>query len=140
MFKKTTGKGPSIPMGIGLGVLLSLAVTVTGAAVMAYVLSAEKMAVSNVGWGTIVIAAIASFAGGLLAAGLAKVKRLLVCLSVGAGYILILLGCTALFYGGQFQGVVATVIAVVIASLCAGLIGLNRKKVPVRKIKIPAYR
>ena len=67
MFKKSTGKGISIPAGIGLGVLLSMGITLAGAAVAAYLLSSEKMAVSGVGWCALVILAAASFAGGILA-------------------------------------------------------------------------
>lgn len=140
MFKKTTGKGISVPAGIGLGIALSTGITIAGAALIAYLLSTERMAVSGIGWGAIVILAVASFVGAMLASKLAKGNKLPVSLSVGAGYILLLLGCTALFFGGQYQGTIATVITVFLGSGSAGCIGLKGKGTAFRRKKIHAYR
>ena len=140
MFKKTTGKCISIPAGIGLGVLLSLGISLAGSAITAYLLISERMTVEGIGWGALVILAVSSFAGAILAFRLVKTNRLPVCLSVGVGYILVLLGGTALFFGGQYQGIVAAVVTVLLASTVAGIICFKSKKATVRKKKIPAYR
>ena len=140
MFKKATGKGISIPVGIGIGVLLCVAVTMAGAALVAYLLSTEKMAVTGIGWAAIVLLVLASFTGSVVAAGIVKVNRLPVCLGVGAGYILMLLGCTALFFGGQYQGIPAAAVSVLVGSAGAGLLGFKGKKNFTRRRKIPAYR
>lgn len=140
MFKKATGKGISIPAGIGFGILLSLAVSLAGAGVMAYLLSAEKVAVSGIGWGAIVILASAAFAGGALGTKLVKGNSFPVSLGVGIGYFLVLLGCTALFFGGQYQGIVATFVTVFLGSAAAGMLGVKEKKSGFRRKKIPAYR
>lgn len=140
MFKKSTGKGISIPAGIGLGILLCMLISFAGAAVVAYLLSTERMVVSGIGWGAIVIMAIASFVGAMLASKLVKVNRLPVSLGVGAGYILVLLGITALFFGGQYQGIGATIITVLLGSGGAGMLGFKGKKPAIRRKKIPAYR
>jgi len=140
MFKKSTGKGISIPAGIGFGVLFSIVITIAGAAVIAYLLNSERMSISGIGWGAIVILAIASFTGGVLASRLVKVNRLPVCMGVGVGYLLSLIACTALFFGGQYQGIIATAITVLLSSAGAGIIGLKGKKSPFQKKKILAYR
>ena len=140
MFKKLTGKGTSIPTGIGLGVVLSVLITVAGAALVAYLLVSEKMEISAIGLSAIVLLGVASFAGAILGAGLAKVNRLPVCLAVGGGYFLVLLGLTALLFGGQYQGVGAALIPVLLGSAFAGLLGLKGKKGFQFKKRKVAYR
>ena len=140
MFKKLSGKGTSIPAGIAIGLLLSAVITVVGAAVFAYLLASEKMGLSAVGLAAVLLQCVASFAAALLAAGLTKGNRLPVCLAVGGGYLIVLLGCTALLFGGQYQGVGASALAVLIGSGVAGIMGLKGKKDFHLKKRKVAYR
>ena len=140
MFKKSTGKGVSIPAGIGIGLGLSLIMSILGAMLVAYLLITEKMAVSWIGWCAIVILTMASFGGSVVAARVVKGNSLPVSIGVGGGYFLTLLGCTALFFGGQYQGIVATLITVFLGSAGAGIISSKGKNSGIRNKRIRAYR
>jgi len=140
MFKKATGKGISVPAAIGIGVLICIAISLAGAMIAGYLLTTESIAVSDIGWCVILISAAASFVGAMLAASAAKANRLPVCLGVGTGYVAALLGSTALFFGGQYQGVATMVITVLLACGAAGFLGWKGRKQAFRKKKIPVYR
>ena len=130
----------SVPAAIGIGVVISLSISLAGAMLVGYLLMVESIAVSDIGWCGILILAAASFAGAMIAAKAVKGKRLPVCLGVGVGYFAALLGTTALFFGGQYQGVVSTAITVFLASTASGFLGWKGRKPAFRKKKIPVYR
>lgn len=140
MFRKLTGKGTSIPLGIGLGILLSLVITLLGAVVVAFLLVSEKIGVSAIGWAAMLLLGLGALGGSSLGAGLAKVSRLPVCMAVGGGYFLVLLMITALFFGGQYQGITAMLISAMTGSLVAGFLGLKGNKGFNFKKKKVAYR
>lgn len=137
--KKTSAKtAAALPAGIGIGVLISFAITLIGAVGITQLVTSEKMEENSMGYVIIGVLLIASMVGAWTAAALTKRLRLQVCLLEGAGYFLALLATTALFFGGQYQGVWASGITILLGStLMAFVPALGQRKI---KIKNRAYR
>ena len=133
--RKVTGTAMGIPGGIGLGLVVSLLITIAGAALTAWLIVSEKIGEGTIGYAAMVLLAIASATGALVAVALIKRLRLQICMLTGGCYYLALLAMTALLFGGQYQGM--GVAAIVILAGCAliaflpaknGRVGWKRKK------------
>lgn len=135
--RKVTGKAMSLPLGIGLGVMISVIVTLLGAVVLTYLISRESVTQEGIGLGCGIILVIASFLGDICACAGIKRRWLMVCAVCSAGYYLVLLAVTALFFGGQYQGMGVTALAVLIGTGIASAVGILRKgdRVSVKKRK-----
>ena len=138
--KKKTGIHISLPFGIGIGIVVSLVISLLGAAISAWMIAGETLGESSIPYATVVIVTVASLMGALVAAWLVKGKRLVLCAATGAGYYLCLIANTALFFGGRYQGLGISALAVLIGCAAAILMGIKGKKGTKHKIKIPAYR
>ena len=122
-----------------MGALTSLGITLVGSAGLAWLIHRERMEMEQVGYGTLGMLLLASFLGAMTAWRKIRRRRMLVCAASGAVYLGILLAIPALFFGGQYSGVWATVLLVLAGSLTAGLLGLRQGRgVAKRKIRLPA--
>lgn len=114
--------------GIGLSLLASIFVTIIGAVVGAWLLSAEKIAMENARFITVVILLLSSIFGALLAVSVIKEKRVPVCLISGAAYFLSMLAITALFFEGTYSGVGESALVVFAGVFSVALLGLKGEK------------
>lgn len=121
--RKVTGKASSIPAGLALGGAVSLGLTLILAAVIAKLVSGEKLAEENIGYGVMVLLFVSSALGAMVANGKIKRQKLLVSVSAGVVYMGILLSITALFFGGQYEAVGVTALLVMGGSLVTVLLG-----------------
>lgn len=115
----------SLPLSIFIGVLVSLVVTLISAGVQAFLIAEEKMTMSTLGYGallTVIISVLTGSVTGILTAGN---KHLLVSLITAGAYFLCLLSVTALFFGGQYENLLPTLIAVLGSGLAAALLSLR---------------
>ena len=126
--KKVTGKAKPIAVGLAIGCLVSILISVLGAAITANLVLCEKMQTEGIGYAAVIILLMASACGAWLAAALVMRRRLLVCLGVGGSYYAALLAITALFFGGQYQGMGVTALVVLGGCGAVGLFGLAPKK------------
>ena len=135
MKMRASGKTMGIPAGIAIGILISMLISLGGAALTAWLVSAEKIGEGGIGYAAVFAVALASAAGAWFSTSAIKRLRLQMCLLSGACYFLTLLGMTALFFGGQYQGI--GTMAIVILCACAviafspmknGRFKLNKKK------------
>ena len=110
-------KGMTIPAGIGLGAAMSLLVTLIGAAVVAYLVLRERVGESGIGVASMVVVLIGSIMGAWSAYRFVQKQRLQICLMSGAAYYLLLLGMTALFFGGQYRSMGTTAIIVLAGAM-----------------------
>lgn len=140
MAKIRKGKSVSLPAGIGIGVGTSLLASVTAVAVLAALVNAEKLNIGSITVVTALVHLISSFLGGWLATLLTKQKRLVTALSTAAGYLLVMIGMTALIFDGQYQGIGLALLMVFIGSGAVILLGMRGNKGRIRKHKISAYR
>lgn len=136
---KPTGKAASIPGGLALGGIISFAITLAGAAALAWLVHRERIAEENVGYGIMIVLLAASFAGAITAHKKIKRRRALICMMSGGTYLLTLLAMTALFFGGQYSGVGETALMVFCGAALGILPGLQKNsRGGKRKIRIPA--
>ena len=88
------------------------------------------MAVSTgSGYCAMAILLLASAAGSAVAEGTIQRLRIQMCLAAGGGYYLCLLAVTALFFGGQYQGMGVTALMVLCGAVLVILLapgGKNR--------------
>lgn len=126
-----------MPGGLALGWTVSMAVTLAGAMGAAYLISGETIAETSVGYCSMVILLTASVLGPLVAAGRIKHRRVFVCAVSGLIYYATLLAVTALFFGGQYQGMGVTGLLVFGGCAAVILLGLRQgRRGSARKRKI----
>ncbi len=130
---KWNKKSVGMPAGLGLGLLISTVITLAGAAAVSHMVATEKIGEEAVGYGAIVILAVSAAMGAWGAFALIKQLRLQVCMLSGACYYLLLLATTAMFFGGQYQGMGITAIAILAGCALVAFMptkkGQNWKKV-----------
>ena len=126
--RKVTGTASSMPMGLALAAFISLTVTLAGAAVFASLISKEALGEESIGYCAMVLILAASLLGAAVAVGKIKRRRVYVCLLSGGIYYGILLAMTALFFGGQYQGMGVTAPLVLAGSGLVALLGLRGEK------------
>lgn len=131
--KKVTGKAMSMPLGFAVGLAISMVVTLITVGIMAQLVLGEKMKTEVIGYGSMVTLLLSSAAGAWVAAKMVKHRWMVVCLGGGAVYFLTLLACTALFFGGQYEGVGVTFLVVLAGSGAVGLLGLKGENSAVKK-------
>lgn len=136
--QKSTGRAQTLLVGVGIGVAIGFVIMLILSAIIAWMIGAEYLDEKSAGLGVIIIQLLSSVTGAWIAYALIKSRRLLVCLITGCGYCLLLLTCTALFFGGQYRGVGISLLAALAGNLMVGLVGLRgdkRQGINRRKIK-----
>ena len=138
MNHKPSGRAASIPVGLASGAIASLAVTILGSAIIAKLVDAEILDEEKIGYGIMVLLLVASWMGAVVSYSRIKRRRMLICMLSGAVYMLTLLAITALFFGGQYSGVGATLLMVLCGAVLAVLPAFNQNnRAGKKKIKIP---
>ena len=115
---KVTGTSKSIPTGICIGAVTSLAITLIGALLTAWLINFEKAGENVIGYSAMIILMLSSMLGTYVAQAVVKRQRIIVCAATGSAYFLSLLASNALFFGGQYHGIGATALVI------AGGVGL----------------
>lgn len=123
-----SGKVASIPSGLAIGAAVSMAVTILIAAIGAQMVLSETVSQDRIGYFSMAALLTGTILGGISAANKIKRKKLTVCMMSGGIYLLILLGITALFFGGQYEGFAVTAITVALGSICAALIATGEHR------------
>ena len=124
--QKPTGLASTVPGGLALGAAVSLGLTLLASAFLAWLVDTEKLPWEKIGYGIMILVLAAAFLGAWTAFARIKRQRLMVCLLSGLLYFGILLSITALFFGGQYEGVGVTWALVLAGSGTAGLLGLRQ--------------
>lgn len=123
--RKVTGTAAAMPVGLAIGLGVSMGVTLLGSGILAWLINREMVAQSGIGYGSLGILLASSLLGAAVSYGKIKHRRMLVCALSGAVYFVSLLCVTALFFGGQYQGMGVTGLVILAGSLCVGLLGLK---------------
>lgn len=137
--RKLSGKGISIPIGIAIGVVTAIGVTLLGALAMAAMVIRETVPMDGIGVGAMGILILASALGSWIGSGLTKQKKLLVCGLTALVFYLVLLSVTAVCFDGVYDGMGLTALLLTAGAGVPLLSGL-RKKSGKSRVKIPAYR
>ena len=126
--RRATQKEGSVPLGLGLGLLANLAVVCTGAAGGAWLILWDKLPQDKLGLCALVTVFLASASGAFVTAQFVGKQRLIMCiLSGGCGYV-ILVGITALAFGGQYAGLGVTALMAVLGSMLVATMGVLPEK------------
>ena len=134
--RKTYGKSLSLPAGIGIGIGITILMILSGCTVVAFLLNRETLGMELLGYGAMVVLLLSSYVGAIIAAGLIKRRRLMVCGIHALITLLILLVINGIGFGGSVSGLGATIALLLGGAGCAVLTnpGGNRKRR--RKLKI----
>lgn len=136
--QKPTGRTLSVPGGLAYGAICSMAVTTMGAAMLAWLVSAEKVPEQAIGYGVMVFLILASFLGAMVSWAKIRRQRIMVCMLSGAVYFGMLLAITALFFGGQYSAVGVTALLILCGSGLAVLTGFGKGSAGrPRKVRLP---
>lgn len=110
------------------GCLAALMITIGSVAVLAWLVSDEILKEVAIGYGVAATVVLSVLFGCVIASSMAGQGRLLVSMSTGAMYMLVMMGITALFFGGQYSGIGQTALLVMCAALCWWLLKFKGKK------------
>ena len=138
--QKVSGRSKPMAVGLAIGTVISLIVTLLGACIIANLVLSGKMVAETIGYGAMLIVLFASALGAWISAGLIKRRWMVVCLGTGGSYYLVLLAITALFFGGQYQGMGVTVLLVLGGCGAVGLLGLRGEKTRSKKVRKYQFR
>lgn len=125
--KVQTGRTRSVPIGVLTGLAAGLIVTAIAAAICAAMMSKETIPEKG-GMTALVILLLGSVTSAWIAFAAVRQKRMQVCLLSGVCYYGLLIGCTALFFGGQYQSMGVTAVVVFVGCMTAALPALRQKK------------
>ena len=127
--RKVTGTAVTMPAGIAIGGGISLFLTIAGAGIVAKLISVEVLRENTIGYGAMMIILLASISGTAIAVSKVKKRMLQVCALVGVVYYMTLLAMTAMFFGGQYQGMGVTAL-LILAGCGAVVLMAGRKRKP----------
>lgn len=137
--QKATGRASALPLGIAIGVLIALLITLGGSAFLAYLIYKETIPENAVGTGSAVILLLSAAAGAIAANRKVKRKFIQVSLMTGAGYFLNLIALNALIFGGQYAGVGMTALLVGAATSAVAIWIIRREMTPKFRRKIVGH-
>lgn len=123
--RKVSGTASSMPAGFASAALVSLLLTLLGSGIFGYLISNEVLAESSIGYCVMAMVLLSALAGAEVAVGKIKRRRVYVCAVSGVIYYGILLSMTALFFGGQYQGMGVTALLVLAGCAVVILLGLK---------------
>lgn len=132
------GKTASVPVGLMIGGMTSVSVTLVCSAIAAKLVDGEILAENKIGYAVMGILILSAWAGGLAAWNKIRSRRLVMCLASGAIYFSVLLGINALFFQGMYSGAGETALLIFCGSMLGVLPGFrekrsgNRKKIKMR--------
>jgi len=130
----------SIPGGIAAGLGISMMIALLGSALLAWLITGERLDISSIGYGGGLILILSSAVGAWFAAAKVKAKQLILTVIFACCYVILLLAVTALFFDGQYQGIGATLVCVFLGAGGMLLLRLLPKKASNKRHKIRAYR
>lgn len=126
--QKPTGRAMSMPGGVLVGTAVSVILTLAAVAILAKMIDMEMMEWESVGYGIMLTLIVASSLGAVAACS--KIKRQILAVSLwnGLAYLGTLLAATALFFGGQYEGIGVTALLILGSSVAAGLLLLRKRE------------
>lgn len=126
--KKGTKKGTGgLAQALAAGIAAAAGTTILLTAAFAYVIDAQLIKESAIGYAAAVILLLSVCMGALVTVRLYPKRRMLLCLGTGGGYLLFLLCMAALFFHGDLRGFLLTAVVVCGGAVAMGLLGLRSK-------------
>lgn len=123
-----SGKASSIPAGLAWGVSVSTFSTLLLSAVLTFLIDKGKMSWESIGYGIMCILLFSSFVGAKVSYRRIKRQRLMVSVMFAVLYLGVLMSATALFFGGQYDGVGVSALLVFGGSVTSALLRKDGKR------------
>ena len=114
-----------LPSALLLGILASMTTTLSLTALMAYLMAGERVGEDNLNLVAVVVLITSAAFGAMCAFRRLRHRRLLICLTSGGVYFLVLVACNALLFEGTYHYMGITALAVAGGSSAAALLGLR---------------
>ena len=137
---KVTGRAWPVPKGLAYGVCISTVITILISAVSAHMVSKEWIQQDRIGYCAMAALLSGSCIGAWAAAGKIKLTQMRIAMLNGAVFFGILLSMTALFFGGQYEGMGVTLAVVALGSMTGGILSKRSIQSGSRKWRKKAYR
>ena len=128
MVTKFKTKSLPLPICVALGVGISLILSLVFAMGIAGLINCQTIDLAAGDIAALIATLISAAAGTFVSTILAKERILITGVATGAGYYMLLLVCTIIFFGGEFSGLLAGLIATMIGGGLVILLGMPRKK------------
>ena len=136
---KPTERTMSMGAGLTLAGAVCLFSTICMSAIIAFMADKGIIQQAQIGYGVMILLGLTSAIGVITANGKIRRRKLLVSGITALIYFLELLGITALFFGGQYQGIGVTALMILCGAALPLLTDLKgRGGVKKRKYKIPS--
>ena len=136
--QKPSGRASSMVGGLSAGLIGSATITAALAALSAKMVDLQWIGVKDIGYCAMVILIVAPFTGTCIAQNRIKRQRLVVSVISGSLYFLMLMGMTALFFGGQYEAVGVTLL-LVFCGTALTLLARERKNRVGKRVKRKMY-
>ena len=95
----------SVPISVALGLACAVVITLLLTASASWMIAKEKIDIGTIGYISLLITAAAAYTGCKASAVLARTNEVLVSGIFAGTYLIVLLSCTALLFGGTYHGV-----------------------------------
>lgn len=126
--RKPTGTAKSMPAGLAIGWGISMGITAAACALLTALILSGKTGWEAMGYGSIGILLISSYAGATVSCNLIRHRKLLVCGLSGLIYLLSLTAVTALLFNGEFGPIWLTGLLIAGGAATAALVHCAEKK------------
>ena len=120
---RVTGKAMTMTAGVVIGAGVSAVSSIIGTGLGTWLIDSGSLPEDGIGYVAMLVLLISAVVGAWLAVVLVKRQRLVTCIISGCIYLLLLLLVNLFCFGGQFQGLVPTLLLVAGGSVVPGLIG-----------------
>ena len=122
-----TNQGAPIPLKLLKSVVVGWLITIIGASIISILLHAERITEEVIKPAAVIILMLSAFVTAVIAGNATTEKRMLMCLGGGVVYYGSLVGCNALFYDAQYEGLLGALLTIMGCCLVAALL-LSRQK------------
>ena len=133
------GRASTVPGGMIFGAMVGFVWTLILSGILGWLIHRQIFDEMTLGYGSMAILLTASVLAAKVSYGKIQRQRAIACLGAGAVYLLILVGITAFFFGGQYSGFGVTALLVLGGSGAAVFLTMerqNRKTGRGRKIRL----
>jgi putative membrane protein (TIGR04086 family) len=127
MERKTITERMSVLMELLKAMLVGIGITAAGAAAAATMVNKEWISENAISPIAVITLIVASFAVTVLVGKTYKEKCFVMSLGGGVSYLALVIGCNALIFGGQFEGLLGGMLTIMGSCLVAALL-LSRQK------------
>lgn len=138
--RRTRANSISMVQAVASGLGWSVGVTLLLAALSAWMISREKIAMESMGYVSAGALILAGGGGAWLAAKLTGRKRMQVCILTAAAYLVVLVAIGVLCFDANGTGFGMTALAVLGSGCAAGLAGSGKRKTHSRKGVVKMYK